>query len=261
MKVAVVQTDPVFGNKDKNIDGALELMQSVKAELYVLPELFATGYNFVSREEARSLSEPLKGGKIFSALEQFVKKQKSFVVYGFVEEDGGVLYNSAAIVGFDGTVGSYRKIHLFDREKLFFTPGNMPFQVFSTPFGQVGIMICFDWYFPESARTLAVKGAQLIAHPANLVLPHCPDSMPVRCLENRVFAATANRVGSEDRGGTKLTYTGRSQVTSPMGEIIHRSSADRPEIAVSDVDLSVADNKNVTSRNNLFQDRRPEFYS
>ncbi|MGB2869582.1 MAG: nitrilase-related carbon-nitrogen hydrolase [Bacteroidota bacterium] len=261
MKVAVVQTDPVFGNRNKNIGDALAMMHSQKADLYVLPELFATGYNFTSREETQTLAEPLEGGETFQAIGQFAKKQRCFVVYGFAEEAEGILYNSSALVGFDGTVGLYRKIHLFDREKLFFSPGNRPFQVFSTPFGRVGIMVCFDWYFPESARTLTVKGAQLIAHPANLVLPNCPDSMPVRCLENRVFAATANRIGTEDRGGTKLTYIGQSQITSPRGEILYRAPANKSEIVVRDIDPSAADNKNVNSRNNLLEDRRPEFYS
>jgi len=260
MKLAIVQTHPVFGAKQQNIAEALRLMKSVQADLYVLPELFATGYNFATADEVKVLAESFPTGETFSALEQFTRGQRCFVVYGFAEEDGGKYYNSAGIIGYDGTVGVYRKIHLFDREKLVFSPGDKPFQVFDTPYGKVGIMICFDWYFPESARTLVLKGAQLIAHPSNLVLPHCPNSMPTRCLENRVFAATANRIGTEDRGVSSLTYIGQSQITSPRGEILHRSPSDKVEIVVKDIDLSVTDNKNVTPRNHLLDDRRPEFY-
>ena len=84
-------------------------------------------------------------------------------------------------------------------KKLWFTPGNTGFNVFQTGIGPVGIMICFDWLFPESMRTLALQGAQVIAHPANLVLPHCPSAMPIRCLENKVYAITVNRTGREQR--------------------------------------------------------------
>ncbi len=122
-------------------------------------------------------------------------------------------------------------------------------------------MVCFDWIYPESARTLALKGAQLIAHPSNLVLPHCPDAMVTRCLENRVFAATANRVGREDRGGVDLTYIGKSEVVSPRGEILRRLGEDREEVAVEEVDLSLAKSKRINSHNDLFPDRRPQYYA
>ncbi|MBI4417660.1 MAG: acyltransferase, partial [Ignavibacteriales bacterium] len=229
--------------------------------LYVLPELFSSGYTFSVIGEVKDLAEPFGQGETFKAMNDFCRKRKSWVVYGFAERDGETFFNSAGLIGHDGTNGLYRKIHLFDREKLFFAPGNLPFQVFQTPVGAIGIMICFDWYFPESARTLALRGAQIIAHPSNLVLPHCPDSMPVRCLENRVFAATANRIGVEDRHGVKLTYIGQSQITSPKGEILHRSPSDKPEIAVREIDLSLAENKNINERNHLFMDRRSQFYA
>jgi 5-aminopentanamidase len=260
MKLAVVQTNPQFGKKRENIQQAIALMESAQADMYVLPELFASGYNFASAEEVRSLAEPFPGGETFKALNEFALKHRSFIVYGFPEIDGEKLYNSSGMIGYDGTKELYRKIHLFDREKLFFAPGNLGFQVYHTPFGRIGMMICFDWYFPESARTLALKGAQLIAHPSNLVLPNCPNSMPVRCLENRLFAVTANRIGTEDRDGVSLTYIGQSQITSVKGEILHRSPIDKPEIAICEIDLLRADNKNVTERNHLLNDRRPEYY-
>ncbi|MGD0229495.1 MAG: nitrilase-related carbon-nitrogen hydrolase [Syntrophorhabdales bacterium] len=260
MRVAVVQTDSIFGARKENIREALSMMESAQADLYVLPELFACGYNFIDADEARSLAEPFDTGYTCREMSRFAREADCIVVYGFAESDGNDVYNSAALVGGDGTRGLYRKVHLFDREKLFFRPGDLGFQVFSTKIGRIGLMICFDWYFPESARTLALKGAQLIAHPANLVLPNCPDGMRTRCLENRVFAATANRIGTEQRGGNTLTFIGQSQITSPRGEIIHRSPADDREIGVHEIDPALADDKNVTSLNHLFNDRRPETY-
>ena len=108
-----------------------------------------------------------------------------------------MIYKSATLIGPDSMLGIYSKVQLFDREKLFFAPGNLGFPVFNLPFGKIGIMICFDWIYPENARSLMIKGAQLIAHPANLVMPHCPDAIVIRCLENSVFTATADRIGEK----------------------------------------------------------------
>jgi predicted amidohydrolase len=260
MNIAVVQTDPTFGNVTHNLDQAIALMGSTRADLYVLPELFASGYNFETKDEVRSFAEPFQRGPVYQALAEFATKRKTTVVYGFPERDGDEVYNSATLVSCESSVGLYRKLHLFDREKLVFAPGNLPFQVFPTAVGSVGLMICFDWYFPESMRTLALRGAHIVAHPSNLVLPHCPDSMPVRCRENRVFAATANRVGKEDRGGVSLSFIGQSQITSPRGEILVRASATSAEIHTCTIEPKEATNKRVTELNDLLEDRRPEFY-
>ena len=261
MRVAIVQTDPVFGEVRRNIDRALSLMGTVPAELYVLPELFNTGYNFISKDELRSLAEDVHGNVTAIALQKFAKDRSCHIVYGFAENDRGKFYNSAAILAPSGFVGLYRKIHLYDRENLFFEKGDLGFPVFDLPFGKVGIMVCFDWIYPESARTLALKGAQLIAHPANLVLPYCPDAMVTRSLENRVFAATANRVGIEDRGEILLKYIGKSEIVSPRGEILVRMSDATEEIAATDIDLSLALDKRINAFNNLFPDRRPQYYT
>lgn len=260
MHIAVVQTNPVFGEIRTNIERAVALMETIAADLYVLPELFNTGYNFVSKDEVKSLAEPARDGTTTLAIKEFARQRPRYVVYGFAESGQGKLYNSAALVGPSGFVGVYRKIHLYDRENILFEKGDLGFHVFDLPFGTIGIMICFDWIYPESARTLALKGAQLIAHPSNLVLPYCPDAMVTRCLENRVFAATANRVGVEDRDGITLTYIGKSEIVSPRGEILVRLSDDKEDIAVIDVDLSAANNKRINRYNDLLSDRRPEFY-
>jgi len=121
-------------------------------------------------------------------------------------------------------------------------------------------MICFDWIFPEAARTLALKGADIICHPSNLVLPYCQTAMVTRCLENHVFAITANRIGTEQRGVRTLTFTGGSQVTDTKGKILHRASTDREEVAVIEIDPQLAQDKHATANNHIFNDRRPEMY-
>ena len=165
------------------------------------------------------------------------------------------------ITGPNGYIGKYRKIHLFDTEKNCFDPGNLPLKVFDIAEAKVGVMICFDWRFPETARTLALMGADLIAHPSNLVLSHCPQAMITRCLENRVFAITADRVGREERiDGEPLNFIGQSQVVDPNGNILVRASRTSEEVHVVRLDLDLARDKNLTPRNHLFNDRRQNFY-
>jgi predicted amidohydrolase len=122
-------------------------------------------------------------------------------------------------------------------------------------------MICFDWRFPETARTLALKGADIIAHPANLVLKHCPDAMITRCLENGIFIATADRVGQEERiPGQRLKFMGQSQVVAPSGEVLYRASLDQEEVKVVELDIASARDKRLNPNNHLFADRREDLY-
>ena len=259
MRVAVVQTNPVFGETDSNVRNAIKMMEAVEADLFVLPELFNTGYNFIDQKEVSRLAEGI-AGPTFQAIFNFSQKKSCYIVYGFAEK-ADRLYNSAALVGSEGLIGKYRKVHLYYKETLFFAPGNVGFPVFELPFGKIGMMICFDWMFPESARSLALGGAQLIAHPSNLVMPYCPDAMVTRCLENRVFAATADRIGEEDRGGTKLRYIGKSEIVSHRGEILSRLGENKTGISVVEIDLNMASNKKINDYNDVLHDRKPDQYN
>jgi predicted amidohydrolase len=221
--------------------------------------LFTTGYNFIDEAEVKHLAEPAEG-PTFRKINSWTKKQSCYVVYGFAEQ-ADKLFNSAALVDPEGLVGIYRKVHLFYRENVLFTPGNLGFPVFNLPLGRIGMMICFDWIYPESARVLALKGAQLIAHPANLVLPNCPDAMVTRCLENRVFAATADRIGEEKRGGIDLNFIGTSEIVAPDGKILCRLGTHDPAISVVEIDLAQAENKQLNEYNHLFKGRRLNQYN
>jgi predicted amidohydrolase len=121
-------------------------------------------------------------------------------------------------------------------------------------------MVCFDWFFPETARLLALAGADVIAHPSNLVLDWCQKSMVTRCLENNLFAVTANRFGTESRGGKYLRFTGGSQITAPRGTILISAREDGEELASVEIDPEMARDKNVTPVNHLLNDRRPILY-
>jgi len=261
MKVGFVQNCPAFGEVQANLARLEALVDGVEADLLVLPELFATGYQFTSRAEALALAEPVPGGPTGERLQALAESVNAVLVAGIAERDGDAVYNSALVVGPQGYIGKYRKAHLFDTEKQCFSPGDLPLPVFDIGPARVGLMICFDWRFPETARTLALKGADIIAHPANLVLPHCPQAMITRCLENRVFAITADRVGGEERlPGQPLTFIGQSQVVSPDGEILHRASGDQEEVRVVEIDIEHARNKQLTQHNRIFEDRRADLY-
>jgi predicted amidohydrolase len=121
-------------------------------------------------------------------------------------------------------------------------------------------MICFDWIFPEAARSLALQGADLIAHPSNLVLPYCHAAMATRALENGVFVATANRVGTEDRAGRSLTFTGGSRVIDPRGRVLAAAGTASEETIVVELDPAAARDKTITAHNDRLGDRRPELY-
>lgn len=257
LRVAVIQTNPVFGNVRRNVEDALAVMAGARADLYVLPELFSTGYNFTDRKELLPLAEP-SGGPTMEAVAAFCRKKKCHAVYGFAEKDAEI-YNSAALISPGGLKGIYRKVHLYDRENVLFAPGNLGFPVFETPFGKLGIMICFDWIYPESARSLMLRGARIIAHPSNLVLSYCPDALITRAIENRVFFALADRVGTEDRGGVKLEFIGKSEIVSPRGEVLKRLG-NTAGIAISEIDPAEAENKKVNEFNDILKGRRPGSY-
>jgi len=260
MKAGFIQFSPEFGRVNENIDKAISIIEKADAELIVLPELFNTSYLFVSIEEVIAVAEEIPAGKTIRALSAIARKKKINIVAGIIEKSQGDLYNSAVLVSPERYVETYRKVHLFNEENLWFKPGNTGFNVFDLGICKVGIMICFDWFFPESARILALKGADIICHPANLVLPYCQNAMVTRCLENKVYTITANRTGCEERSGKRLSYTGKSQIASPDGRILYRAGVQNDEIGIVEIDVQIARNKRVNEHNDIFADRKPEYY-
>ncbi|MHA1670453.1 MAG: nitrilase-related carbon-nitrogen hydrolase [Promethearchaeota archaeon] len=259
MIIGYVQTHPLFGAKEKNFEQVNELLHSIKADLLVLPELFATGYTFISKRELKSLSEEING-LTFQFLKEQSQKTGAVLIGGFAEKDGNKIYNSAMSVYKNKILGIYRKIHLYYKEKEWFSPGNKTPEVFKVNGVNIGVMICFDWFYPETIRTLTLQGAEIIAHPSNLVLPYCQKAMQTRCLVNKVYAITSNRIGREKRGEDDFTFTGGSQITSYNGEILSSSQKNDIGTVVVDIDIEKARDKHLNPYNNIFEDRCPEFY-
>lgn len=258
MKAGFVQFTPVFCDPEKNMEKLSFLLEAApQSDLLVLPELCNSGYNFVSREQAFEYAEDVKDSRFIDLLQRFCQKKKTWIAAGINEREGDILYNSAVLVGPDGLVGKYQKIHLFLNEKDIFAPGNAGLPVFDTPIGKIGLLVCFDWFFPEVWRILALKGADVICHCSNLVLPgFAQKSVPTHALLNHVYVITANRTGREEN----LTFTGMSTIADPKGNVVYQSSAEAEESVSFNFDLGLARNKQMTPRNDLFDDRRPNLY-
>ena len=259
MKVGFVQFAPTLGDLQATMQKLDRLMpQCAGAELLVLPELCNSGYNFESPEHAWATSEAVTSSVFLQYLESQCQRHNFHIVSGFNEREGDLLYNSAILVGPQGMMGRYRKLHLFMSEKDFFEPGDVGLPVFDIGQARVGMLVCFDWLFPEAWRALALKGADLICHPSNLVLPGLAQrAVPIHALTNRVYVVTANRIGTE----VDLTFTGLSTIAGPRGEILLQASSSEESVGLVDVDVALARDKNITPRNNIFHDRRPKEYS
>jgi predicted amidohydrolase len=256
MKIGFYQFTPQFGKVQFNLDKVISALQAVQTDLIVLPELPFTGYLFADRNQLASLAEDPKTSATVEALVEMCRRQGFHLVTGFAERFGDKIYNSALLLGPSGIVDVYRKLHLFDREKLYFDPGDRPLRINIVAGAKIGMMICFDWIFPETCRVLALEGAEIICHPSNLVLNYCQQAMITRALENGVFAVTCNRTGNEQ----DLKFTGQSQIVAPRGELLHRSDSEEEALFLTEIDPSKARDKMITGRNDLLGDRKPECY-
>lgn len=253
MRVGYLQTRPEIGRVSQNVEDAIQAIDGLDADLVVLPELFNTGYS-LTREELALLAERSPEGFTVQSLRDASRDGGVAIVAGFAEADDQGYFNSAALVTPRG-VKVHRKVHLFGKEKEIYTAGDS-FEVHEYRGVRIGMMVCFDWFFPESCRTLMLKGAEVIAHPANLVLPFWPKASVTRAVENGVFIVTAGRVGTE-RG---LRFIGSSLIVSPSGEFLAKAGRRTVEHAVVEFDPTQARRKSVTRHNDIVGDRRPDAY-
>ncbi|NIH88203.1 nitrilase family protein [Amycolatopsis granulosa] len=270
---AAVQCDPQVGleNKDKNLARTLELIGAAAdrgANLVVLPELVNTGYSFTTREEAYAHAEELTGPTV-QAWTELARDRGLHVVGGITEVDGVRLFDTAVLIGPDGLIGHYRKNHLWNREKLVFAPGDLGFPVFDTHIGRIGLLICWDIWFPEVARLLAVQGADVICSVNNWVWTPPPlfDDAG-RCMAayltmtashvNGVPIVAANRVG-EERGAK---FLGCSLITGTNGWPASEVAAAEGETIISaELDLMASRSAPIWNElNDLWRDRRTDLY-
>lgn len=268
--VACVQFEPIVGDKERNVRRSIELIEEAVgkgADLVVLPELCNSGYVFESREEAFALSEEIPTGETTAAWMALAARTGIHIVAGINEREGTLLYNASVLVGPQGHVGTFRKLHLWNEENLFFEPGNLGMPVFRTPIGRIASNICYDSWFPESFRLAALQGADIVCVPTNWVpIPGQAEGeramantlVMAAAHTNSVFIAAADRIGTE-RG---QPFEGQSLIVSYTGwPIGGPASRDREEIIYAEINLADARRKrNWNEYNQPLRDRRIDLY-
>ncbi|ROQ30985.1 putative amidohydrolase [Frondihabitans sp. PhB188] len=270
IRLAVVQYEPEFGNIKTNLhamETAIRAAAADGAAVVVLPELSNSGYMFASRDEAFSLSEVVGEGPATALWKALAQELHLYIVAGLTERVDASLYNAAILHGPDGYLATYRKVHLWDEEALYFEPGNLGFPVVTTPIGRLGMMICYDGWFPESYRSLALGGVDIVCVPTNWVpIPGQQPGQPgmatiltmANAHSNGVIVAAADRVGTE-RG---QEFIGQSLIVDHTGwPVAGPASLDGSEIILGDVDVAEARRSRAWGAfNNPVKDRRLEAY-
>jgi N-carbamoylputrescine amidase len=269
VKVAAIQMEPHIGDKEHNVLESVRLIDEAarnNTKLMVLPELCNTGYMFNSREEAFALSEDIPKGPSSTRWIECCKKYDAYIVAGIAEREDNQLYDSAVVLGPEGHIGTYRKIHLWNEEKLWFEPGNLGLPVFDLPFGRIGCRICYDIWFPETTRILAAQGADIICDSTNWVVAEplqskekitAVYSAQQNSLFNSCFSICSDRIGME-RG---QDFIGNSVITSPSGDLLAGpGSPDEPEIVITEINLMEARYRHWSEFNNPLTDRRLDIY-
>lgn len=268
--IAVAQMRPVIGDNDANLRRSLALIAEAAARgarIIVLPELANSGYVFRSRAEAFALAESVPDGPSTRAWAEAAAAHDAIIVAGIAERDGARLFNSAVVVGPEGFLGVFRKVHLWGEEALWFEPGDRGFPVFATPYGRIGVAICYDGWFPETFRLCALQGADLMCVPTNWVpIPgQAEGRQPMANLlhmaaahVNSMFIACADRVG-EERG---QPFIGQSLIIGCTGwPVAGPASADGEEILTATVNLSDARRaRRWNDFNQPLRDRRTDVY-
>lgn len=269
-RVAVVQMRPDFGqvrsNRAKSV-GYLNQAADKLANLIVLPELCNTGYVFDSRAEALLLAENLENSPTLKIWEEFCRIRNVHLVAGIAEEDEGCLFNTSVVVGPGGIIGKFRKVHLWNEEHRIFKPGNLGFPVFDTPLGKISTVICYDGWFPESYRSCALAGADIVCVPTSWVPMEFQPDTPAMAITltqaaahtNSVYVAAADRVGIEKGQG----FLGQSVIVSFSGALLAGpASFDQEEILYADIEMAAAKRtRNWNAFNHPLLDRRVDTYS
>lgn len=269
VRLALVQMRPILGAAEENRRRVLALAEECAdsgARIIVFPELCTSGCMLRSREETYRLAERIPEGPTTQGLIEVAARRGVYLVAGLAElgEDNVSCYNSAVLVGPEGYIGKHRKLNLWDVDKIYFEPGDLGYQVFPTVYGKIGILICYDMWFPENFRLLAAMGADLVCCPTNWMQLSPDRSMSMgsymamaAAAANHIFVAAADRIGTE-RG---VTYCGSSALLGPDGwPVAGPCSVENEEVLCADVDILQARETYIGTMNGILADRRTDLY-
>lgn len=262
MKVAIVQFKPNFKQLESNLEYIKNKSEDVDADLVCFPEMATSGYFFISRDELRPFTFDFSS-EIIQTFQDISTKFNRIIIFGFPERSGEKYFNSAAIIfPEEGLSCVYRKTHLFYKEKLIFDPGDTGYFVkFYRTFDlNLGVMICYDWRFPEASRSLAILGADLIACPSNLITKVWTTAIPTRALENHLYFMVANRIGVEINNNEQVEFNGKSGIWNYNGELITLASPTDEQVLICEIEPAKSRSKKINAFNDVFADRRPEMY-
>lgn len=265
-----MQFEPTIGDVAGNLAAMAKRIRAAHREgasVIVLPELADSGYVFNDRDEVARLASPIPDGESARQLIALARELGVHIVSGLAERDGETFYNSAILCGPQGYIGKFRKLHLWNREKLFFKPGDLGLPVFDTALGKIGLAICYDGWFPEIFRQMTLNGAELVCVPTNWVpIPGQDRSMePMANIlhkaaahSNAIYIACADRIGVE-RG---QPFIGASLIIGPTGRpVAGPAGYDTEEILSATISLGdLKASRTLTERNDVIGDRRPDVY-
>lgn len=263
MKIVIDQFEPRYKDLGSNSSRILNTIKNYEADIYTFPELCLSGYLFTQKEELSKYAIAADHPFI-NILQYHATSNKKIISVGFAEKANNYFYDSAITIFPDpNQTFVYRKTHLFYKESMVFEEGDTGFKVVEcNQLGiRVGTMICYDWRFPEAARTLSLGGADIILSPSNLVTSKWQNALSTRAVENKVFIAVANRVGKETLDGETLEFNGESTFYNPEGEVVARASSNRKSIIMAEFDYTVSADKSINQYNDIIGDRRPEMYA
>jgi predicted amidohydrolase len=267
IKVASLQFQIHVADREYNLLKIEEFINRAiadKAEVLVVPELANSGFAFNGPSEARDAAEPIPDGPVISMLINKAKEKKVYICSGLLEKDGNDLFNSAVLVGPEGFIGKYRKLHLWNKESLWWKHGDMGLPVFDLPFARVGLLICYDLWFPETARILKLQGVDLLLSPTNWdVDPKIiteenlisPDVAAIMAHVNSLFIISSDTCGYQ----RDIYFHGMSQIAGPLGCII-QASEDKEEIITAEINIEDARKTDWTEYNDIIGDRRTDVY-
>lgn len=268
MIVAAAQIDSKLGKVEMNLARVMGHSGEAVgngAGLVVFPECALTGYQFESREEALEAAQAIPG-PITDAMSLLCAELRAHVIFGMLELHDGRLFNTAVMTGPDGILFKYHKNHIpFQGVDRFVDKGDVPFQLCTAGELSIGLEICYDIFFPESARVHSLLGADLICLPTNFattgVVERAGHIINTRAIENKVYVLSCNRVGEE----RSYPFCGRSKIVDPMGTTLAEAGDDGEEIIYAQIDPAQARNKRITHAAGEWEidrmaDRRPEIY-